>query len=170
MNQNIVSAFFERQFAYCWSWMSCYNACIKMWRDVGLKRRCRLMLTWTGELCLCWEADWDLLFFDQRHNKITSLPLSTTNTLPIHPLISAWSSTSTASVWNKTQKGQPCNTTQGLEMLQFKPFPPLCCCLKSLLHCHLCRIQSCRADVDVVMQRSSRWAGGVLMGCELWML
>lgn len=30
--------------------------------------------------CLCWEADWDLLFFDQRHNKITSLPLSTTST------------------------------------------------------------------------------------------
>lgn len=36
--------------------------------------------SWRGpkRCCLCWEADWDLLFFDERHNKITSLPLSTT--------------------------------------------------------------------------------------------
>lgn len=31
----------------------------------------------TDVVCWCWEADWDLLLFEQRHNKITSLPPNT---------------------------------------------------------------------------------------------
>lgn len=72
---------------------------------------CRLKRTWTEEHCLCWEVDWDLLVFDQLHNKITSLPLSTSIPFPKNLLLLVWSSSSTASICIKRRRTS-CNTTE----------------------------------------------------------
>lgn len=87
--------FLKSQFTHCCGWISRKTPSQQPHWEVN---RCwfeRLLHVKADvdrrDACLCWEADWDLLFFDERHNKITSLPLSTTNQplcLCVLPLLS----------------------------------------------------------------------------------